>query len=96
MVNLLLAVGLLLHRQLSHPLVSPVLQSSLGNLCPLYILGGGGECLRDEIIYVAHKAARPKDYPVRQGVAREGHRQKENAEKFQTPTKVCLMLQRRT
>ncbi|KAI0637973.1 alpha/beta-hydrolase [Trametes polyzona] len=78
--------------QLSHPLVSPVLQSSLGNLCPLYILAGNGECLRDEIIYVAHKAAHPKDYPARQGVLREGRRQKENAEKFQTPTKVHLQV----
>ncbi|KAI0824710.1 alpha/beta-hydrolase [Trametes gibbosa] len=78
--------------QLSHPLVSPVLQSSLGNLCPLYIIAGDGECLRDEIIYVAHKAAHPRDYPTRQGVYREGRRQKENAEKFQTPTKVHLQV----
>ncbi|KAI0751533.1 alpha/beta-hydrolase [Daedaleopsis nitida] len=78
--------------QLSHPLVSPVLQSSLGNLCPLYILAGNGECLRDEIIYLAHKAAHPKDYPARQGVLREGRRQKENAVKFQTPTKVHLQV----
>ncbi|KAI9066431.1 alpha/beta-hydrolase [Trametes sanguinea] len=78
--------------QLSHPLVSPILQSSLGNLCPLYIIAGNGECLRDEIIYLAHKAAHPKDYPARQGVLREGRRQKENAEKFQVPTKVHLQV----
>ncbi|OSC99002.1 alpha/beta-hydrolase [Trametes coccinea BRFM310] len=78
--------------QLSHPLVSPILQSSLGNLCPLYIIAGDGECLRDEIIYLAHKAAHPKDYPARQGVLREGRRQKENAEKFQVPTKVHLQV----
>ena len=79
------------HRQLSHPLVSPILQSSLGNLCPLYILAGDGECLRDEIIYLAHKAAHPKDYPARRGVLQEGRRQKENADKFQTPTKVSVL-----
>ncbi|KAI0677037.1 alpha/beta-hydrolase [Trametes maxima] len=78
--------------QLSHPLVSPVLQSSLGNLCPLYIIAGDGECLRDEVIYVAHKAAHPKDYPVRPGILAEGRRQKENAERFQTPTKVHLQV----
>ncbi|KAI0368056.1 alpha/beta-hydrolase [Pilatotrama ljubarskyi] len=78
--------------QLSHPLVSPVLQSSLGNLCPLYIIAGDGECLRDEIIYMAHKAAHPKDYPARAGVLREGRRQRENAAKFQTPTKVHLQV----
>ncbi|GBE80022.1 alpha/beta-hydrolase [Sparassis crispa] len=78
--------------QLTHPLVSPVLQGSLGNLCPLYILAGDGELLRDEIIYLAHKAAHPKDYPTRAGALREARRQKENAEKFQTPTKVHLQV----
>ncbi|CCM05570.1 uncharacterized protein FIBRA_07797 [Fibroporia radiculosa] len=80
------------NEQLTHPLVSPALQSSLGNLCPLYILGGDGELLRDEIIYIAHKAAHPKEYPAREGTIREGHRQKDNAEKFQTPTKVHLQI----
>ncbi|KAA8644542.1 uncharacterized protein ATNIH1004_008746 [Aspergillus tanneri] len=48
---------------ISHPLVSPVLQPSLGGLPPLQILTGGGEKLRDEQIYLAHKAANPTDYP---------------------------------
>lgn len=48
---------------LSHPLVSPVLQSSLGGLPPLQIMTGGGEMLRDEQIYLAHKAADPTAYP---------------------------------
>lgn len=47
---------------LSHPLVSPVLQPSLGGLPPLLILTGGGELLRDEQIYLAHKAANPSKY----------------------------------
>ncbi|PCH41474.1 alpha/beta-hydrolase [Wolfiporia cocos MD-104 SS10] len=80
------------NEQLTHPLVSPVLQGSLGNLCPLYIIAGDGEVLRDEIIYMAHKAAHPKDYPARVGILREGRRQKENAEKFQIPTKVHLQV----
>lgn len=79
-------------RQLSHPLVSPILQGSLGNLCPLYILAGDGEVLRDEIIYLAHKAANPAEYPARNGVIRDGWRQKENAQKFTTPTKVHLQI----
>lgn len=49
---------------LSHPLVSPVLQPSLGGLPPLLILTGGGEVLRDEQIYLAHKAANPSKYPL--------------------------------
>lgn len=48
---------------LAHPLVSPVLQPSLGGLPPLLIMTGGGEMLRDEQIYLAHKAANPSDYP---------------------------------
>lgn len=48
---------------LGHPLVSPVLQPSLGGLPPLLILVGGGEMLRDEQIYLAHKAANPEKYP---------------------------------
>lgn len=48
---------------ISHPLVSPVLQPSLGGLPPLLILTGGGEILRDEQIYLAHKAANPAKYP---------------------------------
>ena len=47
---------------ISHPLVSPILQPSLGGLPPLLILTGGGEVLRDEQIYLAHKAANPQKY----------------------------------
>jgi hypothetical protein len=48
---------------ISHPLVSPILQPSLGGLPPLLILTGGGEMLADEQIYLAHKAANPTKYP---------------------------------
>ncbi|KAI1369808.1 hypothetical protein F5Y08DRAFT_291434 [Xylaria arbuscula] len=48
---------------LSHPLVSPVMQPSLGGLPPLLIMTGGGEILRDEQIYLAHKCADPEKYP---------------------------------
>ena len=48
---------------ISHPLVSPALQPSLGGLPPLLIITGGGEILRDEQIYIAHKAANPAQYP---------------------------------
>ncbi|OJD14637.1 hypothetical protein AJ78_05034 [Emergomyces pasteurianus Ep9510] len=47
---------------LSHPLVSPVLQPSLGGLPPMLVLTGGAELLRDEQIYLAHKAADPTYY----------------------------------
>ncbi|KAL4980888.1 hypothetical protein BDW66DRAFT_123428 [Aspergillus desertorum] len=48
---------------LFHPLVSPIFQPSLGGLPPLQIISGGGEMLRDEQFYVAHKAADPTAYP---------------------------------
>ncbi len=47
---------------LTHPLVSPVLQPTLGGLPPLLVQTGGGELLRDEQIYLAHKAAQPLAY----------------------------------
>ncbi|KAF2194050.1 acetyl-hydrolase [Zopfia rhizophila CBS 207.26] len=47
---------------LTHPLVSPALQPTLGGLPPLLIQVGGGELLRDEQIYLAHKAASPLSY----------------------------------
>ncbi|KAL1842668.1 hypothetical protein VTJ49DRAFT_4579 [Mycothermus thermophilus] len=47
---------------LTHPLVSPVLQPTLGGLPPLLIMVGGGELLRDEQIYLAHKCANPSAY----------------------------------
>ncbi|EME41311.1 hypothetical protein DOTSEDRAFT_73650 [Dothistroma septosporum NZE10] len=47
---------------LAHPLVSPVQQPSLGGLPPMLIQVGGGELLRDEQIYLAHKAANPRRY----------------------------------
>lgn len=52
------------NQQLSHPLVSPIFQPSLGGLPPLLILTGGGEVLRDEQIYLAHKAANPGKYSL--------------------------------
>lgn len=47
---------------LSHPLVSTVLQPTLGGLPPMLIMVGGGEVLRDEQIYLAHKCANPAKY----------------------------------
>ena len=79
-------------RQLTHPLVSPVLQGSLGNLCPLYVIAGNNECLRDEIIYLAHRAAYPEEFPARKESMGESLRQTENVQKFKIPTKVHLQV----
>lgn len=47
---------------LAHPLVSPVMQPTLGGLPPVLVMVGGGEILRDEQIYLAHKFANPQKY----------------------------------
>ncbi|KKA30272.1 hypothetical protein TD95_004384 [Thielaviopsis punctulata] len=47
---------------LSHPLVSPIMQATLGGLPPVMIVTGGAELLRDEQIYIAHKMANPQKY----------------------------------
>lgn len=52
------------NKLITHPLVSPILQPTLGGLCPLLIMVGGGEVLRDEQVYAAHKAANPSVYPL--------------------------------
>ncbi|KAG6902758.1 hypothetical protein C0995_011906 [Termitomyces sp. Mi166 len=49
---------------LTHPLVSPVV-SYLGGLPPLLFIASDREVLRDEIIYTAHKAAYPENYPIK-------------------------------
>lgn len=79
--------------QLFHPLCSPILQGSLGGLPPLYILAGDSEVLRDEIIYLAHRAAHPEEYPLRKDLLKANQRAQESAERFNhKPTKVHLQV----
>ncbi|KAJ3807769.1 hypothetical protein F5876DRAFT_47433 [Lentinula aff. lateritia] len=49
---------------LGHPLVSPAL-GYLGGLPPLMFVISDKEVLRDEGIYVAHKAVHPEQFPIR-------------------------------
>ncbi|ORY34887.1 Alpha/Beta hydrolase protein [Naematelia encephala] len=76
---------------LTHPLVSPVNLGSLGGLCPLLILGGGGELLRDEIIYLAHKAASPFTYPPGKITLSQYPDQAHMVDRYK-PTKVHLQI----
>lgn len=79
--------------QLVHPAVSPLLQPSLAGLPPLFILCGDSEVLRDEILYFAHRAARPKDYPLRSELLdRNSERAKLAREFDEHPTKVHLQV----
>ncbi|WVQ66490.1 uncharacterized protein L199_004671 [Kwoniella botswanensis] len=79
------------NKLLTHPLVSPVNLGSLGGLCPLLIVGGGGELLRDEIIYLAHKAASPTTYPPSSLTLSQYPDQAKMVNKYK-PTKVHLQI----
>ena len=76
---------------ISHPLVSPVLQPSLGGLPPLQVISGGGEMLRDEQFYVAHKAANPTAYPPGEVYLDEFDPDREILNKYE-PTYVQLQV----
>lgn len=76
---------------LSHPLVSPILQPSLGGLPPLLVSSGGGEMLRDEQFYLAHKAANPTAYPPADVYLDEFDPDRETLNKYE-PTYVQLQV----
>ena len=76
---------------LAHPLVSPVMQPSLGGLPPMLIQVGGAELLRDEQIYIAHKAANPAEYPPNETIMREFDPERKILDKY-PPTDVQLQL----
>ena len=76
---------------LAHPLVSPVMQPSLGGLPPMLIQVGGAELLRDEQIYIAHKAANPSAFPPNETIMREFDPERKTVDKY-PPTDVQLQL----
>lgn len=79
------------NKMISHPLVSLINQGSLGGLCPLMIAAGSGELLRDEQVFLAHKAANPAKYPPSDAILKRYPGQKELVHKF-PPTKVQLQM----
>lgn len=76
---------------LAHPLVSPVMQPSLGGLPPMLIQTGGAELLRDEQIYLAHKAANPSQYLPNDTIMREFDPDRKIVDRY-PPTDVQLQL----
>ncbi|WFD08450.1 hypothetical protein MVES1_003826 [Malassezia vespertilionis] len=79
--------------QLFHPLCSPALSGSLGGLPPLFVLAGDAEVLRDEAIYIAHKAAHPDRFPLRDELMdRYPSMRKMQAKYYHQPTKVHLQV----
>ncbi|GAA6001830.1 hypothetical protein JCM10207_002339 [Rhodosporidiobolus poonsookiae] len=77
--------------QLAYPFVSPVWQPSLGGLPPLYVMAGNKEVLRDEIVYMAHRAAHPDKYPVRKGILEQNPERTAKSKDY-PPTKVHLQI----
>ncbi|GAA5946989.1 hypothetical protein JCM3765_002103 [Sporobolomyces pararoseus] len=77
--------------QLVHPFVSPAFAPSLGGLPPLYIMCGDKEVLRDEAIFMAHRAAHPEKYPVRKGILEANPARTEKGKQY-PPTKVHLQI----
>ncbi|KAL4399678.1 lipase [Malassezia pachydermatis] len=79
--------------QVFHPLCSPALAASLGGLPPLYIMVGDGEVLRDEVLYVAHKAANPAQYPLGSNLMDHFPNTRATFERYKhSPTTVHLQL----
>ena len=79
------------NHMLAHPLVSPVQQPSLGGLPPMLIQVGGAELLKDEQIYLAHKAANPKAYPPSEAIVEEYGLNKDDITRYE-PTDVQLQV----
>lgn len=77
--------------QLVQPLVSPVLAATLGGFCPCQVITGGGELLRDEQVFLAHKMANPKDFPLSEEVLRRNAENPDDIDKF-PPTEVELLV----
>ncbi|PLW09588.1 hypothetical protein PCASD_20257 [Puccinia coronata f. sp. avenae] len=77
--------------QLAHPYCSPLFSPSLGGLPPLLILAGDNEVLRDEIIYLAHRAAHPDRYPLREDLLNAHPERKAKGADY-APTKVHLQV----
>ncbi|TFY61715.1 hypothetical protein EVJ58_g4334 [Rhodofomes roseus] len=75
---------------LRHPLVSAV-TGYLGGLPPLFIIASEKEVIRDEIVYLAHKAACPERFKIKDEV-RELYPILEGIESRYGPTKVHLQV----
>ncbi|KAG0151098.1 hypothetical protein CROQUDRAFT_651624 [Cronartium quercuum f. sp. fusiforme G11] len=78
--------------QLNNPLVSPLYQTSLGGLCPLLMIASDHECLRDEVIYLAHRAAQPERYQLSARMKERNQIDRHDVEVNWKPTLVHLQV----
>lgn len=77
--------------QLNYPLVSPIHAATLGGLCPCQVVVGGGEILRDEQIYLAHKMADPTKFPLSSAIVALNNEKTADVDTF-PPTDVELLV----
>lgn len=77
--------------ELVFPLVSAVHAATLGGFCPCQVIVGGGERLRDEQLYLAHKMANPTDFPLIPLLVELNGENPEDMHKF-PPTDVQLLV----
>lgn len=77
--------------QLMYPLVSPIHAATLGGLCPCQVIVGGGELLRDEQLYLAHKMADPTKYPLSNEIMALNNENLAEIDKF-PPTDVEVLV----
>ena len=76
---------------LAHPLISPVMQPTLGGLPPMLIQIGGAELLHDEQLYLAHKAANPSLYQPSEAVMNQYDPRREMVGRY-PPTDVQVQV----
>lgn len=77
--------------ELVYPMVSPVHAATLGGFCPCQVLVGGGELLRDEQMYLAHKMANPSEYRLSDLMTEYNGENPDDDTKF-PPTDVELLV----
>lgn len=73
------------------PMASPVYAATLGGFCPCQVIVGGGELLRDEQLFLAHKMASPAEFPLPEAVRERNSEDPGHVDKF-PPTQVELLV----
>lgn len=79
------------NQQLALPMVSPILAATLGGFCPCQVIVGGGELLRDEQLFLAHKMADPAGFPLPEEIWTRNGENPSDIDKF-PPTAVELLV----
>lgn len=73
------------------PMASPVYAATLGGFCPCQVIVGGGELLRDEQLFLAHKMADPAGFPPPEAARARNGEEPGHVGRF-PPTRVELLV----